>query len=329
MIARMHLSPKLILSALVLFVPFLMCTNMGTAEETSFQLLSRNTPLTDLITLPTGAENAAAYYLEINKLIAPKTEADLEGMNQRTKDFIMALLVRGTSQRSCTFSSVGHPVNSHQQIFSLNQVQALYPVALLAQCGDVFLKKSEAALTASSKLHWQNEALALYEKILIYAHHLEQERLNLSMLLNALDFYKLGLQKFQNFYTVSKDPQGVEKVKLFLAANEELGQAIQAKYQTMISIKGDGETKNVKVNWKVLIDISRQDQDPLFRREALFLLGQAYQNFPAATYRDIDMLLIKKATPLPKRSELKNVLKNIAHNDPDPTITYLAYSYLF
>jgi hypothetical protein len=143
-----------------------------------------------------------------------------------------------------------------------------------------------------------DEALRIYEKIVIYGWHVEKEKLTLVQVGKGLDIQSIGVKGLQDIYAKSGRTERKVLCDNYIGEIEKTIDVIKKK------------ARPAYISDESAIRMLLTDNEPLWRRWAISVLGRRF-SYPKELFN------VKKSVQLSERTRAKAIKKTI-ENEKDP-----------
>jgi len=302
----------------------------ASGEDEYLAFVKREIPLTDLIEFPEGEGNAADIYWKVlmkyhnpkldNVLVRGYREsADPYSITWNSED--IQTIEKGTKQRICIFAPTYWPyaIQFNDPVPSWIVLDAI--VTALMKKGDFLQGEAFNEKNPSKKFQLLNAAFKTYEGIIIFGYHVENERLSLTQVNMGGMIINTGLEACYTFFKNTNDKNNEKLALEMINDNKKYLMKLDEKSRSMVSSFDPRSTEEFIVDWERIINVAENDDDTLFRLEAISLLGAALYNF--LPLENIDPELPEKFRSTMTKELLKRIKYVLAHQimfDRDPII---------
>jgi hypothetical protein len=261
-------------------------------------------PISLLNDQPTGAGNAATYYVDVVRSVAERradaTAPDAQSDGSLLIEEDLKTFMEGVRQVNCDFSSEslilgGKPVRLAPVVDFSDNLDHVSWLRKIAQA--VIDRGSEYETDAEAE-----KARRCYEAVVKFGVDIEAGRESILQVFLGAAVQRMGVEKLISFYTGEGDPAKAEQWRNYLADLETFISSFKNKTNKLI--RSAGLTPETVANglW-----VLQHEEDPLFRREVL------------STLRISRILAPDVVDP---------VLEDIAANDPDSYVREAAQNAL-
>ncbi|MFC1849644.1 hypothetical protein ACFL27_05485 [candidate division CSSED10-310 bacterium] len=299
-------------------------------EEEYLSFIKRKIPLSSLITFPEGEGNAAdLYWLALKDYHAPHVNNALVRGEREVKDPAaitwqspeVEIIERATAIGLCHFSPTYWPYASKFNDPVPSWICLQKQAAALKEKGDIQQGKAFNESNPVRKFRLKLDSFRTYEKIIIFGHHIENERLSLTQVHMGALIIDIGLKSMQNFFKNTGDDENLKLVQVMINDNNSYMERIEQKSKSLVSSFNPRDTEPIIVNWDNIFSVAREDEDTMFRLEAICILSAALHAFwPLA---ELDPALPEKFVGQPDKSMVKDIIAVLAELDmfdTDPLI---------
>lgn len=228
-----------------------------------------------LTKLPHIEGNAADDYIKSLEILQSEERLDV------------SYIEKGAEKKNCHF---------HPDYFEIATSSGFPPAHVfnLQSFGNKLRAKAEEMLSSGEP----DKSLAIYEKIVIYGWHVENEKLTLVQVGKGLEIQKIGIKGLLDIYKKSGQTEKEVLCENYLEWIEKTIDGIRNKAHLAY------------VNDKVAIQMLSTDEEPLWRRWAISVLGRRV-SYPR------ELLNKKRGVQLPESVRL-DAIKNTIENEKDP-----------
>jgi len=255
-------------------------------------------PLSMLSDQPTGAGNAATYYIEVIRSLAAREISSPDAPTLTEDEF--QTFMEGARQGRCDFSTEsltleGKPVRLAPVVNISNTVDHLFHLRQIARA--VIERGSRHEADGSFEF-----ALSCREATLKFGYNIEKGRESIVQVLVGIAVQKMAAEELKAFHERRGNDEETLKWNDFILDLESFSSRFQGKAKELTQTFGFSPEAVANALW-----VLEHDEDPLFRREVLTTLGIARAFVPGL---------------------VDPVLEEIAHNDPDPYVREAAQNAL-
>lgn len=261
-------------------------------------------PLSMLSDEPTGAGNAATYYVEVMRSLAarePEGARDISPLASPTltEDEFQAFM-EGVRQGRCDFSTEslvldGKPVRLGPTVNISDSLGHIFWFRRIARA----VIERGSRREAEGKLE---SALKRYEATLKFGYDIEKGRESVIQVFVGVAVQKMAAEKLNTFHERRGNGEEVRRWGEFLLDLDGFISKYRGKTKKLTETFGFSPEAVANALW-----ILEHDEDPLFRREVMTTLGISRAFVP-------DLV--------------EPVLEETAHNDPDPYVREAAQNAL-
>ncbi len=261
-------------------------------------------PISLLDDKPTGASNAATYYIEVIRSMAAR---DAAGSLERLPDgaFILTdnefeTFIEGVHQATCDFSTEAVSLDG-------KPVRIAPATAVSDNIAHVsWLRQAASAVAAHGEQYEASDdigaAIQCYEGTVKFGFDVESDRESILQALVGASIQKAGASKLKQLYESEGDSYRAQQWSDFLDDLEVFTARFKDKMQILTRNVGLGPEAVANGLWML-----EHDEDHVFRREAIAGLG-------------VSRIFAKDV--------VDPVLEKTAHDDPDPYVREAAQNAL-